>query len=122
MTRAGIEKHGPAVCVPPGSKAPAGLWKVRGRFPYGSPGRCIYCVWTATNLYEGTAKGNSGSKSSTRSFFDVNFSKRLFGLCRRHFLLIESHKFGNARTFGCGFYIEPIGLHYSAVIILMCFS
>ena len=35
MTRAGIEKHGPAVCVPPGSKAPVGLWKVRGRFPYG---------------------------------------------------------------------------------------
>lgn len=37
MTRAGIEKHGPAVCVPPGSKAPAGLWKVRGCFTFYAP-------------------------------------------------------------------------------------
>lgn len=58
-------------------------------------------------------------------FFDVNFSKRLFGLCGRHLLLVKFHKLGNTGAFagsGSGSLCESVSVHNGTVIILMGFA
>ena len=87
-----------------------------------SPG--IFCVWIATSRCSPN-KSKLREQCSPRSFFDVNFSKRLFGLCRRHLFLVEFHKLGHTGAFagscGSSFY-ESVSVHNGAVVGLMGFA